>query len=153
MTATTVGVHNLAVTKITPPKTVTLTARSPAQTKQIKVQVQNLGPRTETIRDLTTLGQLVGLEIESLGSCGTPTAVLSAGRGQSAVPITLKPNRGVSVVFDVHFACANDRTGGRGHEDFRYRATVHPAALQSGGELPLPPQPSTASALTDVIVR
>lgn len=151
MTATTVGVHNFAVTKITPPKTVTLTARSPAQTKQIKVQIQNRGPRTETIRDLTTLGQLVSLEIESLGSCGTPTAILSAR--QSGLPITLKPNKSLAVAFDVHFTCANDRTGGRGHEDFLYRATLHPAVLQSGGELPLPPQPSTASALTDVIVR
>jgi hypothetical protein len=131
MTATTVGVHNFAVTKITPPKTVKLTARSPAQTKQLKVHIQNRGPRTETIRDLTTLGQLVTLDIESLGSCGTPTAVLSAR--QSALPITLKPNKSLAVGFDVHFTCANNRTGGRGHEDFRYRVTIHPAALQSAG--------------------
>jgi hypothetical protein len=117
------------------------------------VEIQNLGPRIETIQGLTMLGQLVQLEVQSLGSCGVPIPILTQGKPQPAVPITLGPKRRISVVFDVNFACANDGLSGRGHEDFRYRATLNPAALESSGDVPLPPQTSPLSALTDVIVR
>lgn len=36
-----VGIHDLAITKITAPRTVTLTAKRPVQTKQVKVELQN----------------------------------------------------------------------------------------------------------------
>ena len=55
---TNAGVHDLAVTKITAPKSVILN-----QTKRVKVEIQNRGPHTETIQDVAMLGNLVSLRV------------------------------------------------------------------------------------------
>ena len=129
-----VGIHDLAVTKITPPKTVTLSARSPIQTKQVKVEIQNRSAHSEMIEDLNMLANLVSLTVESLGSvCPNITAVLLAGPPQKSLPLVLKPKKKFSVVFNVTFDCANDpaKSSPRdpGHEDFRYIAGVTHSAL------------------------
>jgi uncharacterized repeat protein (TIGR01451 family) len=118
-------VHDLAVTKITAPQTVTLTASKPSLTKPVKVQIQNRSPHDETIPDLATLDNLVTLSVTSLGSCPSPSQDLQ----DPGLPKTLKPKKTLTVVFDVTFACANDPAKGAGHEDYRYTATVDHAAL------------------------
>ena len=153
LTATTVGVHDLAVTKITPPRTVTLTSKAPVQTKQVTVAIQNQGTRAETIQDETLLANLVQLEVQSLGHCPAPMAALHRGKPQPALPKTLQSQQKLSVVFDVKFDCANDPSSGSGHEDFRYGVTMNPAAFGMVGDTPSPPQTSPLTALGDVVVR
>lgn len=123
-------VYDLAVTKITAPKVITLTAKKPAQTVQVKVQIQNRSPHPETFQDLARLSNAVSLTVESLGNtCPVPAPVLQ----QRALPLTLKPKKTLGVVFEVTFDCANDRAKSTptnpGHEDYRYTATVNHAAL------------------------
>ena len=153
LTATTVGLHDLAVTKISPPKTVTLTSKTPVQTKQVIVAIQNHSTRPETIQDETMLASLVQLELESLGHCPAPTATLHRGKPQIVLPKTVQKQQKISVVFDVTFDCANDPSRGSGHADFRYRVTLNPAAFGTLGDTPSPPEISPLTALGDVAVR
>lgn len=121
--------HDLAVTTIIAPKTVTLKALVPNQSKQVTVQVQNRSPHNETIN---SLAGLVDLTVKSLGACADLTPVLHSGPPQKPLPITLKPKQILKVVFDVTFACVNDplkSTPLAPHEDYRYEATVNYAAL------------------------
>ncbi|MBI2876397.1 MAG: SBBP repeat-containing protein [Candidatus Tectomicrobia bacterium] len=126
-------VHDLAVTRITVPKKVTLTAKRPAQNVQIKVQVQNRSPHPETIQDTTMLDNLVSLSVESLWTCPAPTPALRSGSPQKALPLTLKPKQTLEVIFDLTLDCANDRAPSTpsdpGHEDYRYSATVNRVVL------------------------
>jgi hypothetical protein len=137
-----VGVHDLAVTKIIAPKTVTLNSRFPFQTKQVKVEIQNRSRHSETIEDMNVLASLVGLTVESLGS-GCPNIVpeLHLGRPQKSLPLTVKPKQKFSVIFDVTYDCANDpaKSSPRdpGHEDFRYTAVVNHAALDGEADVHL----------------
>jgi hypothetical protein len=125
------GSHDLAVTKITVPGTVTLTDNNPRRKTLVKVEIQNRGPKAETIGSLEDLRALVALEVESLGAgpCAAPTPVLIAGKPQKKRPITLKSKQKLSVVFRVTFTCANDAAQGAGHEDFRLSARVQQSAL------------------------
>jgi hypothetical protein len=97
-------VHDLAVTKLTAPQTVTLTPKKPQLTKPVTVQLQNRSPHNETIPDLATLGQIVTLTVTSLGSCPPSSQALQ----DPDLPKTLKPKKTLNVVFDVRFDCAND---------------------------------------------
>jgi hypothetical protein len=124
-----VEVHDLAVTAINAPQTVTLTPKKPQLTKSVNVQLQNRSPHNETIPDLATLDQLVTLTVTSLGSCPAPVPVLHEGPPQKPLPLTLKPKKMLTVVFDVTFDCANDPAKGAGHVDYRYTATVDHGAL------------------------
>jgi Subtilase family len=117
--------HDLAVIKITVPKTVTLTAQKPSQTKPVKVQIQNRSPHNETIPDMTTLANLVSLTVDSSGACSDPSRVLQ----NPGLPKTLKPKKTLNVEFDVTFNCANDPAKGAGHQDYSYTATVNHEAL------------------------
>src|SRR5262249_30670974 len=67
--------NDLAVTKIGAPKVVALTAKKPALTRSVTVQVQNRSPHVETITDQTGLAHLVQLTVPSLGLCPSPEAV------------------------------------------------------------------------------
>jgi hypothetical protein len=133
LVSTNVGVRDLAVTGITAPKTVTLTAKKPVQTKRVIGEIQNRSPHTKMIQDMDMLGNLVSLAVESLGACPAPIPVLHSGPPQKALPLVLKSKQKVNVVFDVTFDCANDSAKSTkkdpGHEDFRYTATVNHAAL------------------------
>jgi hypothetical protein len=127
-----VGVYDLAVTKITAPKTVILTYRNQVQTKQVKVEIQNRSPHSETIQDPKMLANLVTLTVESLGAgCSDLVPVLRPPT--KPFPLTLKPKKKLTVVFDVIFDCANDGAKSTpmnpGHEDFRYVAEVNHGAL------------------------
>ena len=118
-------VHDLAVTKITVPQTVTLTATKPQLTKPVTVQLQNRSPHDETIPNLTTLGHVVSLTVTSLGSCPPPDQVLK----NPGLPKTLQPKKTLTVVFNVTFECANDPAKGVHHADYSYTATVNHEAL------------------------
>jgi hypothetical protein len=79
------------------------------------------------------LSALVVLNVESLGACANPLAVLHAGPPQLGLPITLGSKQRLDVVFDVTLECVNDplrtRATDPGHGDYRYRARVDHAAL------------------------
>jgi len=129
--ASNAGAHDLAVTKIIAPSRVTLTAKQPTKTTLVKVQIQNRSPHPETIQDLGMLGELVTLGIESLGTCPVPVSVLRLP--QMDFPITLKPKKTFTVIFDVTFSCANDpamtTAKNLGHSDYRFIASVNHATL------------------------
>ena len=118
--------NDLAIVKLTPPKTVTLSARVPSATKRVVVQIQNRGPHSEVISNATVLANLVSLNVQLLGSCPSITPVLVP---PSKFPITLRSLGKLSVVFNAMFDCANDRAKGAGHEDFLYTAALHHEAI------------------------
>jgi hypothetical protein len=118
-------VHDLAVTRITAPQTVTLTATKPQLIKPVTVQLQNRSPHDETIPNLATLRDVLSLTVSSLGSCPPPDQVLK----NPGLPKTLKPKKTLNVVFDVTFDCANDPAKGARHIDYSYSATVNHEAL------------------------
>jgi len=131
-----VGIYDLAVTKITAPSSITLTARTPVQTKQVKVELQNRSPHSDTVPDSSVLQNLVSLTVQSVGTaCPDIQPVLHASR----LPLVVQPKKKVTVVFDVTFDCANDpsksSTKDPGHEDFRYLATVNHAALDGQADI------------------
>jgi hypothetical protein len=130
LASTNVGVHDLAVTEISAPKTVTLSTRTPVKTAVAKVTIQNRSPHTENIKDEATLKNLVTLTPLSLGACLPPTAALKTGK--FTFPIVIKPKKSLKVDFDVTFSCANDparSTAKSPHYDYRYGASVNHAAL------------------------
>ena len=111
--------HDLAVTRITAPTPVPM---SLGVTKQVKVQIQNRSPKSETI---TTLDGLVTLTAESLGMCSDAATDLHAGSPNKTLPYVLKSKARMDITFDVAFGCFNDTSKGAGHEDYRFIAVVH----------------------------
>src|SRR4030095_6052369 len=113
------NVHDIAITKITPPAVVKLTAGSPGKTVRVTVQIQNRGGHQEVILDRVILSRLVTLSVQSLGSCPAPTAVVNSFK-------LAKKNK-LNVLFDVTFDCANDPlpSGDGTHSDFLYVASAH----------------------------
>jgi len=124
------GPDDLAITKLSVPKTITLRTGKPPQAKQIAVQIQNRSPHAQTIADATTLGALAHLTIESLGACISPVATLHPPK---KFPLVVKPKTRVKVAFDVTFACANNpKKSGKNdqdQEDYRISAVVDTRAL------------------------
>jgi hypothetical protein len=122
--------NDLAVVKITAPKTVTLTTARPTLVKRVTVQIQNRSAHAEVIPDAATLGRLVSLTVESLGPCPDPVAVLVK---PTAFPITLRVKQKLTVTYAVTYDCANDplksTLANPGHEDYRYVAAVDHAEL------------------------
>ncbi len=121
-----VVVHDLAVTAIKAPKTLTLTATKTSQTKFVRVVVQNRSDHTETITP-GILSNLVTLSVISVSNACVNTPVFHVGPPQKTVTVTLKPKQKLNVVFLVTYAsnCVSDQLKGLGHEDFRYLAHVH----------------------------
>jgi hypothetical protein len=119
--------HDLAVVSIKAPKKVTLTTKKPAVVTMVKVTIQNRSAYVETISDQTILANLVNLTVVAQGvggNCSTPVAAFHTGKPQPVLPVTLKPNKTLNIVFDVTFTCAIDPMKGSGHEDFQYIAQV-----------------------------
>lgn len=125
------GIHDLAVTSIAAPATVTMKG-GVVQTKTVTVQIQNRGSHIETIPDAVALGSLVHLSVESLVlNCPiTPTVVLDPPK---KFPVTLKSKGKTGVKFAVTFsgACDPEQATKKdpGHDDYTYRATVHHSVL------------------------
>jgi len=130
---TNAGIHDLAVTQITAPKRVTLTAKNPTKTVLVKVNIQNRSPHPETIQDLTMFKNSVILTVESLGTCTAPVPILRMSPPQKTLPITFKPKESLTVYFDVTFSCVNDPVASTpknpNHSDYRFIARVNHAAL------------------------
>src|SRR5438445_13328290 len=113
------------------PPTINLSAATPALTKRVVVQIQNRSAHSETISNLTVLGNLVSVTLSNLHtSCTPPTADLIQGP-PNVVPRELKPKKKLNVFFNVSYStnCVPDRMKGTGHEDFSYAAHVNHAAL------------------------
>jgi hypothetical protein len=124
--------HDLAIVSIIAPKKVTLSSKKPTVVKTVKVAIQNRSPYIETIPDQNTLKNLISLSVVPNGagsSCPTPLAVLRTGKPLPVLPVTLKPNKKLKIVFDVAFSCALDPMKGSGHEDFHYIAQIDASAL------------------------
>jgi hypothetical protein len=135
--------HDLAVVKVTPPKTVTLTSKKPVQSKAVTVQIQNQGEVDESIPNAGALASLVQLDLESLDTVNNcPDLVATLVTSNLRFPLTLKagntPSKGKKLT--VSFTVTFDRNGcipdplmsskkNPGHEDYRPTATVDLSAL------------------------
>ncbi|HEY2389177.1 MAG TPA: MBG domain-containing protein [Candidatus Binatia bacterium] len=129
--------NDLALLKIAAPKTVTLSAKTPAKLVRVKVSLQNRAPHPETVPDLATLGKLVHLNVGSNGvTCTAPAAIMLPGKPQKKLPLILKSKGKLQVLFDVPLDCANDAAKGAGHDDYRLFADVSHSALGSGDAHP-----------------
>ncbi len=122
------GPHDLAITAIKAGR-VTLSAKKPSVTKQIKVTIQNRGPGPEMIASAATLAALVHATLTSSGSCIAPVAAAHQGKPKKKLPFILKSKRKLTVLLDATFDCANDPAKGAGHEDFTVSAHVDTTAL------------------------
>jgi uncharacterized repeat protein (TIGR01451 family) len=71
-------VHDIAITNITAPATVKLTASAPSKSARVTVQIQNRGGHQEVILDRVILSRLVTLSVQSLGACPAPTPVVNS---------------------------------------------------------------------------
>lgn len=130
-------VHDIALTRITAPKSITLTATRSISTNFIAVEIQNRSPHSEIIPDLATLGNLVSLTVQSTGACPNPTAVLVAGKPQRPLPVTLKPKGKLKVQFKVIFDCVNDSAKTAktaNHSDYSFSASVDHSALDGNAD-------------------
>jgi hypothetical protein len=130
-------VHDLAVTSIKAPKTITLTATKSISTNFIAVEIQNRSSHSETISNLTVLANLVSLTVQSTGACPNPTPVLVAGKPQRSLPVTLKSKAKLKVQFRVIFDCVNDpaKTAKQAnHSDYSYLASVDHSALDGNSD-------------------
>jgi len=120
--------HNLAVTALRVPKRVRLSARHPALTQWVAVEIQNRSPSVEPI---TNLAGVVTLEVQALtNSCSDLVPVLLTHAPQPRLPLLLQPKAKLSVYFSVTFStnCLPDAkatTQSAAHNDYVYRATVH----------------------------
>lgn len=114
--------QDLAVVGIKAPKTVRLKTGRPPPSKRVKVQIQNRSGQAAQIDSLTGLVTLVAESIN--GDCPDAQVTLHPGKPNKPLPVVLKPNKKLNVIFDVVFNCANDGDKGIGHEDFRYEATL-----------------------------
>ena len=122
--------QDLSVLTVVPPGRIALTSSRPSQTKPVRIQIENLGPRTETIADLGKLTNLVTLAIQSLGGCPTPAVTVVPPKAR--FPLTIAPKRKLTVLYNVTFDCANDplaTTKTSDHSDFRYTVTLNRAVL------------------------
>jgi hypothetical protein len=127
------GPHDLAITRISVPAKVKIKGAAAPKPKLVKVQVQNRGPFATTIADLATLGNLVGLRVESTGGCAAPAVSLRPGKPQKSFPLVLQPLKKVNAVFDVLFSCVNDAAQSTkkdpGHGDYGLIATLDHSAI------------------------
>jgi hypothetical protein len=113
------------VTRIVFPKTAAV-----GSTQRVKVTIQNRSNHPETIPDLETLGHLVTLQVLPLGPpCAPEPIVVQRPR---SVPVTIPVKGSLTVQFDVTFGCAINPLKGKGHQDYRYLATVNREVLPDG---------------------
>jgi hypothetical protein len=100
--------RDLAITGLKVAKSVKLSAKKPTRSVVLTVRIQNRGTRTESIPTVDALATVVGLEIESLGACASPTPILRAPRSLLKKPLLVKSKKSTNVKFEIPIACAND---------------------------------------------
>ena len=114
-------------------------SKTSAVTKPVTVQIQNRSPHPEIVPDAAALARLATLNVQSLGACPAPQAVLRP-KLLGRLPLTLKSKQKLSVPFDVTFDCANDAGNSTprtpGHDDFRVSASLDHSALGSADAHP-----------------
>ncbi|MCG3149724.1 MAG: hypothetical protein PCFJNLEI_03189 [Verrucomicrobiae bacterium] len=131
---TEVSGSDLAITRLKAPKKIKL----PVRPKTVTVTLQNRGPANVTFSNLSTLTNLIQIQIESLGDCPTPTATIVPPK---KLPVTLAPERKITLRYTVTFDCANDAGSGSGREDYRFTARINPYddPNSANNECPRPP--------------
>jgi hypothetical protein len=122
--------HDLAVTSIKAPKSVTLSAKKPSVTSKATVTIQNLGPLPETIT-ADSITNLVDFELDSLSpaTCTPPVPVLVMPK---KLPLTLTSKKSLKLNYTITFNCANNP--GKGTNDFSYSAAVHHEAIDGNDD-------------------
>jgi len=153
---TDLGRHELAIDSVKAGRA-KLTKRRPKRSAAISVKLRNLSGRTEVITDAAMLDAFLRVEAESLGDCPAPPAAIHR---TTRFPIVIKPGRRKTLRMTIDVDCANDgeKTSKRspGHEDFRLRATLTPAALDvfvRSAAFPESQPPIEAEALLDVVQK
>ena len=140
--------HDLAITKLTVPKSIKLKAGGSAANRVI-VSLQNRSTHPDFISRYDTP---VTLTVTSLGtqSCAAPTPILFESPPNKRLPVTLKPGGTLTISYKVIYNCANDSAKGPGHEDFSYTAAVHTETVDGTSDTfpsddicPRGPQPNT----------
>ncbi|MEO6029547.1 MAG: hypothetical protein ABIR79_22000, partial [Candidatus Binatia bacterium] len=121
------GGHDLAVLAAKVPRRVALTAKKPSRSVQVKVQLQNRSGHAETIATAEALGALVTLHVHSLGPCTDVTPVLRQAPFAKKLPLTWKPKKTLTLVYDARFDCANDAS--KGTPDYEVTARVNHLAI------------------------
>jgi hypothetical protein len=127
--------HDISILSIKAPKTITLSATKPSQTKFVIVAIQNQSLEAEIIPDAATLGNLLQLTVQSVGACPNLTATLHNGPPQAVFPITLASKQKLNVYFEVTFDldCVNHpekaAKGDPTNADYSYVATLDHSAL------------------------
>ncbi|HXI85210.1 MAG TPA: choice-of-anchor tandem repeat GloVer-containing protein [Verrucomicrobiae bacterium] len=125
-----VATHDLEVTKLKAPKKITLSATKPNITGKFAVTIQNNGDATEVIPDLGTLANLVTLNIQSLGACTNPVAMLTTPK--FVFPFQLAPKKKLNLAYTTIFSCANNplaTTKTATNNDYQTTAVVDLSAL------------------------
>jgi aldose sugar dehydrogenase len=99
--------HDVAVTAVKAPKRITIRGATPT-TRTLNVTVANAGTATETIANLTELGDLVALDATALSlACPTPpTPALLPPK--KPFPLVLPPRKKLKVAYSVAFECASE---------------------------------------------
>ena len=123
--------HDLAVIKLKAPKKIALSTKTTSKIGKFGVTIQNLGPQTETIPDPVTLGELVSVEIETLGTnCSSFAATLTPPK--ASFPLTLAPKKKLNLAYTATFDCANDPLASSKtalHNDYRTIVTIDLSAI------------------------
>jgi len=120
--------RNLAVTAIRAPQRVMLSAKHPAVTLLIAVEIQNRSPAVEQITNLTGV---VTLDVQALtNSCPDLVPVLVTKPPQARLPVLLAPRAKLVVYFNVRYStdCVPDPLAtkpSKAHNDYAYVAHVH----------------------------
>jgi len=117
--------HDLAVTAIKAPKTITLSAKTPSVTKKASVTIQNRGTVVEQIT-AENITNVVTFEVTSLApaTCVAPVPQLIM---PTKLPVNLTAKKSYTLNYNITYDCANNP--GKGTNDFSYSATVNTMAI------------------------
>jgi hypothetical protein len=139
--------NNIGIISIKPPKNINLKGAGPSLTKNVKVQIQNLGSSNLVISSASDLSGLVSVTLSNVQDSGCTPPTASLHQGGPNKPKTIKPNGKLNLIFDVTFdpaGCVPDPLKGAGHQDFSYAATTS----NSGSNITV-----QSSVLTDVFLK
>jgi glucose/arabinose dehydrogenase len=109
------ALRDLAVASIKAPKKITLSAKKPVVSKQLKLTLENRGEVAERIQSREELTNLLGLEITSPTGCAAPTATVVDPK--YALPpypylIGIAPGGRLSLQVAVEWTCASPSPAG-----------------------------------------